>query len=105
MDLYHKQLLWGLQVLLLLIADFAIQQNASYALSNFALYQEVSISSNKTCGLLEKEEFCAAIDRRLQCRQGDFCSMPCSIAETAPGSLDLVATGMFHGEVTKTCNV
>lgn len=104
MDLYHKQLLWGLQVLLL-IADFAIQQNASYALSNFALYQEVSISSNKTCGLQEKEEFCAAIDRRLQCRQVDFCCMRCSFAETAPGSLDLVATGMFHGEVTKTCSV
>jgi len=96
--------LWGIhftwQVLLLLIAAVSIQQSASYPQTNFALYQEVSVSSNNTCGLQGKDEFCAAVDQHLRCRQPDFCSSRCSFAETTPRSVDLVATGTFDGEVT-----
>lgn len=87
---------------LLLIAGFSIQQSAwpCYAQTNFALLQEVSVSSHDTCGLQEKDEFCAAIDQHLRCRQLDFCSVRCPFAEITRDSFDLVATGALHGEVT-----
>ena len=94
--------LWGIHLQVLLIAVFAIQQTAlpAYAQTNFALNQEVAVSSNDTCGLQEKDQFCVAVDQHRKCRQFDLCSTRCSFAETTPGSVDLVATGIFHGEVT-----
>ena len=94
--------LWGFGIQVLLIAGFLIQQSASpaYAQTNFALNQKVTVSSNDTCGLQEKDEFCAAVDQHRKCRQFDLCCSRCSFAETTPGSVDLVATGIFHGEVT-----
>ena len=91
-----------IQSLLIAIAVILIQQSASptNAQSNFALYQEITVSSNNTCGLQEKDEFCAAIDQPGNCRQFDLCNTGCFFADTSPGKLDLVATGMFHGEVT-----
>lgn len=94
--------LWGiirLQVLAL-IAGFSILPNASYALSNFALYGKIYVSPNNTCGLQRKEEFCSAVDEHLHCRQLGLCDARCSFAENSPGGLDLVATGIFTGEVT-----
>lgn len=91
-----------IQSLLIAIAVILIQQSASptNAQSNFALYQEITVSSNNTCGLQEKDEFCAAVDQPGNCRQFDLCNTGCFFADTSPGKLDLVATGMFHGEVT-----
>ena len=90
-----------IQSLLIAIAVILIQQSApTNAQSNFALYQEITVSSNNTCGLQEEDEFCVAIDQRRNCRQFDLCNTRCFFADTSPGKLDLVATGMFHGEVT-----
>lgn len=93
--------LWGLQVLL--IAGFLIQQSALpiYAQTNFALYQEAIVSSNDTCGLQENDEFCSAVDRFQRCQELDYCSIQCPFGENIPDSVDLVATGIFHGEVTR----
>lgn len=84
------------------IAVILIQQSASptNAQSNFALNQEITVSSNNTCGLQEEDEFCVAIDQRRNCRQFDLCITRCFFADTSPGKLDLVATGISHGEVT-----
>ena len=93
--------LWGIRLqVLALIAGFSIQRNASYALSNFALYDKIYVSSNNTCGLQRKEEFCSAVDEHLRCRQLDFCNARCSFAENSPCSVDLVTTGIFTDEVT-----
>lgn len=91
--------LWNLQVLL--IAGCLIQQSALpiYAQTNFALYQEVFISSNDTCGLQENDEFCSAIDNLQGCHELDYCSAQCPFGESITDSVDLVATGIFHGEV------
>ena len=88
-------------LLLLAIAVILIQQSASptNAQSNFALYQDITVSSNNTCGLQEEDEFCVAIDQHRNCRHFDLCNTRCFFADTSPGKLDLVATGMFHGEV------
>ena len=89
-------------LLLIAFAVILIQQSASptNAQSNFALYQEITVSSNNTCGLQEEDEFCVAIDQHRNCRHFDLCNTRCFFADTSPGKLDLVATGMFHGEVT-----
>ena len=85
---------------LLLIAIAVILNAPLNAQSNFALYQEITVSSNNTCGLQEEDEFCVAIDQHRNCRHFDLCNTRCFFADTSPGKLDLVATGIFHGEVT-----
>ena len=91
---------WGLQVLLL-IAGVLIQQSSlrTYGETNFALYGEAFVSSNDTCGLQGNDEFCSVVDRLQRCHEFDFCNTRCPFGENMPYSVDLVATGMFHGEV------
>lgn len=86
----------------LLIAGVLIQQGASlaFAQTNFALYQEAIVSSNDTCGLQGNDEFCLAVDRFHRCQKFDYCEADCPFGRNEPVSLDIVATGMFHGQVS-----
>lgn len=92
---------WGL-IQVLVFAGVLIQQSAlpTYAQTNFALYREAIVSSNDTCGLQGKDEFCSAVDRIQRCQKLDFCDAKCPFGENRAVSVDLVATGMFHGEVS-----
>ena len=84
----------GLQVLLLIAGVLAI-----YGQTNFALYGEAIVSSNDSCGLQGNEEFCLAVDRLQRCHEIDYCDARCPFGQNTPFSVDLVATGNFHGEV------
>lgn len=85
---------WGLQVLLLIAGVLPI-----YGQTNFALYGEAILSSNDSCGLQGNDEFCLAVDRLQRCHEIDYCDARCPFGENMPFSVDLVATGNFHGEV------
>ena len=85
---------WGLQVLLLIAGVLPV-----YGQTNFALYGEAIVSSNDSCGLQGREEFCVAVDRLQRCHEFDYCNALCPFEENMPFSVNLVATGKFHGEV------
>jgi len=40
-----------------------------------------------------------AVDRLQRCHEIDYCDARCPFGENMPFSVDLVATGNFHGEV------
>lgn len=86
--------LWGLQLLLLITGVLPI-----YGQTNFALYGETIVSSNDSCGLQGNDEFCLAVDRLQRCNRFDYCNARCPFGGNIPFSVDLVATGKFHGEV------
>ena len=91
---------WGLQVLLLIAGVLPV-----YGQTNFALYGEAIVSSNDSCGLQGNEEFCVAVDRRQHCHEFDYCNALCPFEENMPFSVNLVATGKFHGEVMVLKNI
>jgi len=84
----------GLQVLLLIAGVLPV-----YGQTNFALYGEAIVSSNDSCGLQGNEEFCLAVNRLQRCHESDYCDARCPFGKNIPLSVDLVATGKFHGEV------
>ena len=85
---------WCLQALFLIVGVLPI-----YGQTNFALHGEATVSSNDSCGLQGSDEFCLAVDRFQRCQEFDYCKSRCPFGESMPFSVDLVATGMFHGEV------
>lgn len=85
---------WRLQALFLIVGVLPI-----YGQTNFALHGEAIVSSNDSCGLQGSDEFCLAVDRFQRCQEFDYCKSRCPFGESMPFSVDLVATGMLHGEV------